>query len=468
VGPRSTVFGIYWRLAFWAVLIVWLPYRVAGDAPITANVLIAYAITAFSGWQLTELAAKGRRRYMLLFFYAYTYLFLGLSATAQIGANDFPREGSYDSITTLLALGIVAIGIAAYEIGERGFGGKPLPAMRRLRMPVNRVYLLWATSVVVSALLLYRSGGLEILFESRDAKELALRGSTNTTGYRGDDQAVGAIVNAAVTMPVFVTALMLVAVSRRQRVPPLILIGAITYCALVNNPLANARITFGTVAFAFVAVLMPSSPRSFRVQVLIVLASIVVLFPSADIWRYSSAHAPQLSPSTLRDQFTSNGDYGSFQTIQNGLLYVRQEGFQMGRQFSGVVGIAIPRRLWSDKPTATGLDVAESAGYQYQNLEAPLWLEGYVDGGILFTGLLLGVWGVLARRFDNCVDEVTDMAVFVPALAGYSMIILRGSLMPAVGPLALAVGIVLAARMLLRRVAKAPSSVHSISGQAEA
>jgi hypothetical protein len=86
----------------------------------------------------------------------------------------------------------------------------------------------------------------------------------------------------------------------------------------------------------------------------------------------------------------------------------------------------------------------------YNNLSAPLWAEMYLDFGLPGIAILFALYGWVLRRVDDLyLRRPTDFTILAASVvAGYSFIILRGSLLQAMGRL---FGIVLLLWLMSRK-----------------
>jgi hypothetical protein len=112
---------------------------------------------------------------------------------------------------------------------------------------------------------------------------------------------------------------------------------------------------------------------------------------------------------------------------------------QWGHQLLGSLLFFVPSSIWSAKPLATGIFLADYliANYSmwFTNLSAPLIAEGYLDfgpGGVVLYAAVMA-WLVvylnrLALRRNNWM--AFPMATYASV---FLMIVLRGSLMIALG-----------------------------------
>jgi hypothetical protein len=118
---------------------------------------------------------------------------------------------------------------------------------------------------------------------------------------------------------------------------------------------------------------------------------------------------------------------------------VSVHGLQWGHQLLGSLLFFVPSSLWSTKPLATGILLANYLINNYSmwftNLSAPIVAEGYLDFGYL--GVIAYAAGMAYFvRFLNALALRPGKWIALP-LATYAsillMIIMRGSLMIAMG-----------------------------------
>ena len=149
-----------------------------------------------------------------------------------------------------------------------------------------------------------------------------------------------------------------------------------------------------------------------------------------------------LSLSQFADQIEQHYfsiNYDSWANIYTAVEVVKVHGLQWGHQMLGSILFFVPSSLWTTKPMATGIFLGDYliANYSmwFTNLSAPLVAEGYLDFG--FFGVLLYAGGLAALvDFLNRVASRRDNYVMLPmAIYGsvFMMIVLRGSLMIAMG-----------------------------------
>ncbi len=434
-GNLGALAGV-WTGVTMAVIVPALLIRIT-PTPRESAWLWALVVTTIAGLRYAALIQSGRRRPVEMSFWVFTYVFLGLAPLVQMRTEQVPdtTKGA-DPTLNGPAMVVVVVGIAAFLAGLAISGslrggstaGAAVPIAREVD---RRRALLLGVAALMSAAYYIGTVGPSTLFSSRDNLAQAISARWQ--------EPIAAVVSAGAQMPALVAFIALAKVYQRRRDPfvltLLILVGVAL--AVVLNPIANARYTSGTAALAVAALFgLLSTPTRFRLVAVSAVAALVVLFPMLDLFRYSASG--ELKSAGPLDSLVSP-DYDSFAQINNTVLYVHREGATQGRQAAGVVLFWVPRKLWPDKPTDTGILLADFRGYKFKNLSAPLWCELYINGA--WPALVLGMaaLGAFARRADARIDatlrRTRSPGVLACILPFYLIILLRGSLLQAMSSL---------------------------------
>ena len=203
-----------------------------------------------------------------------------------------------------------------------------------------------------------------------------------------------------------------------------------------------------------------------------VIASAILIFPLADVWRHEGGSLTEriemdLSPA----EALVSKDFDQIVMLANGMEFVDRFGLSVGQQGTTSLLFFVPRSLWAGRSIDTGVLVGEwlvDNGIAPQpNLSAPLWLEGYVDFGIPGTIGIMFIFGVLCRHADEWFVRgesfrlVTSGSIIAPLLASYGFILLRGSLLATMSKLFV---MVLCWAFLARRERSRASSVSQDAG----
>ncbi|MES9525534.1 hypothetical protein [Streptomyces capoamus] len=445
-------------VAVWAVaLLVLLPGLVLQSGAQPSPALAAQGVVvAHTAVALVRVLTATTVRLVALGFWLFAYIWLGLAPLAQLATDTYPWAYRTGPGTALAAVAVVELGLLAHSAGaavaarrERARGAGPaLPApgpVERLlsrRLAPWRLLSLCGLALALAVLLIpAQPGGLSAYFTSRQA----LREAGAADG--SDGAFLSSLRNWSLSVPAFWALLGLLCVpcapagdrllrgARRLLLPLLLALNAV-----VNNPVSKPRFWVGTVLLTLLfTVGRLNRPRAFRTIAAALMATVLLVFPYSDYFRYSDRE--RFTVVSLSAQFTANGDYDAFQQVQTGVDYARDRGFAP-RNALGPALFPVPRSVWPDKPEDTGIALARYAGYDFLNLSAPLWIESYLWAGPPAVAAVFFLLGAAGRRMDDVRHRLRGRAgtlatLLVPAFAFYQIVFLRGSLLGIVGPLTL-------------------------------
>ncbi|MFH8632361.1 hypothetical protein ACH4CC_21230 [Streptomyces lydicus] len=448
------------------VLVVLLPLLVLRslDARFGAALAVQCVVVVHTGAALARVLTGVRARVIAFGFWLFSYVWLGLAPLAMLATDAYPRGFLVDADTAFVTTVLVETGLVAYSAGSALASWRSsrssvvLEPLLARRLAPGRVLLLCGVALLLAVVLIPGQGGLSAFFLSRQAANEAAA-QAEPSGSAGRAMAAWLL-----SVPAFWALVALVHVPRfkegdrvlrglRWLLLPLLL----AVNAVVNNPISQPRFWAGTVvlAVAFGASWL-RGPRAFRVGAAGVAAVVLVVFPYSDYFRYDKREPVRVV--SLAEQFTSNGDYDAFQQMETGVDYVRTHGFSPSAAL-GPPLFFVPRSAWPGKPDDAGILLARHAGYTFSNLSAPLWIESYMWAGFPSVIAVFGLIGAVGRRVDDLRHRLrrrpgTLAALLVPAFGFYQLVLLRGSLMAIVGPLALLVCIPL----LITRKSRRPSA----------
>jgi O-antigen polysaccharide polymerase Wzy len=431
-------------LAAWvcAALVIVFPILVIRYTPIPAATTWRglLVVTTISGLRYSWIVGAGIRRPYEMSFWVFTYVFLGLAPLAQLRMEQIPdTTPRVDPALNGAAIVIVVIGITSFAVGLAlaRTGGILGPRTTRAFAPAaaiapRRALLLAAFALLADAYYIGKVG-IGTLLSSRVELYDAVAANWQDP--------ISAVVSAVAAMSVLIAFVALVKVADQQPrrdwglVAVIVIVGVVL--ALTLNPITNARYTFGTAALAVAALFGLLATRTrFRLTAMSAVVALILVFPLLDAFRYSTQG--EFKSTSPLASFTSP-DYDAFAQINNTKLYTDRSGLTYGRQALGVVLFWVPRKLWANKPTDTGVLLANSRHYPFTNLSAPLWSELFVNGG--WPLLVIGMFGlgVIARRQDERIELTLQRArapgVLACILPFYLIILLRGSLLQAMSNL---------------------------------
>lgn len=414
--------------------------------------VITLVLMIWAGFRLSLLWVRGEPRLFDFFFWLFVYIFMGIAPTAQIrsGLVSTTTPGM-DNALDVPTAGVVALGVACYEIGrllwiwrEHARHGEREVAVR----PVSklRTIALYGVALVLSAYVLSRLGAT-LLLGSREAAAAAKEAAW-------PDPAMRELIFASGIYPLLVSVGALSQIRRstaslltRRRATVAAVFGAVILLMIVN-PIASARYTFGTVAFALAAFAgAVVTRRRARLTMLAVVGGFLFVFPILDAFRRPEGTA---SRAGFFDEYLANPDYDAFWQVANALSFSIDGLVVPMRQLMGSLLFWVPRAIWPTKPTGTGVLLAEYRGYTFDNLSAPMWAEALVNGGLVAVVIVFLLLGASLRAMDTRIRPAFARGG-VWALAGaifpaYMTILLRGSLLQATGALALTIACILVVR----------------------
>jgi hypothetical protein len=405
-------------------------------------VVLQEIIIVYASVRLAAVVVAGSRHPMQLGFWLFVYVWLGLAGLLQEAAGTNPflfLQSPADRTTGAL---IVLVGLIAYDAGNwlAHWRGQHATGLGDRVVSLSRTRIVAVVGLAALPLLIPKLGGISALFSSREAVSESL----NSQGAASSDSlaAVG-IYTALATVPMLLALLILLRSRSPHSLDKILLVVVVVANVFVNNPISNPRFWFGTICFA----LLYTSPRLRRPTLwrwlpVALLLLLIVGFPYADRYRYSV----QSSPVGVIDALTIKGDYDANAQVANAVAFVDANGHTDGHQIEGALLFWLPRSVWPDKAIDTGTLIGQFINFQNLNLSCPLWAEGYVDFGWLGVVALLGLVGYFSRRADWAFERQLDRrlagtalegptlaGILVPILAGYELLVLRGSLLEAMG-----------------------------------
>lgn len=451
-----------------AVLSVVMPVYLLAEIPDLGRSdawIVTLLIMIYGGVRLSVSWVSGRAHLFDFFFWIFGYIFMGLAPTAQIRANAISTTTpGIDAGLDVPTAGVVALGIACYEVA-RGLWilrqrSRPARAERAPRAvdPVRTV-ILATIGLAVSAYFVVQLGPAAAL-GSREAAFAAREA-------RWPEPATRAVVYAAAIYPLLIATGALAQLrrtARRRGARVAFLIAALAAAVvllLIVNPIASARYTFGTVAFAL-AVFAGAAVTQARARVTMLGAVVgfLFLFPIADAFRTDEVRVNRTS---FFGEYLANPDYDAFWQISNAISYWLDGLVQPARQFLGSILFWMPRAIWPDKPTDTSIVLAEYRGYSFDNLSAPLWAEALVNGGIIAVVVVFIALGIVLRAMDVRIVPAFAAggvwAIVGAVLPVYMTILMRGSLLQATG----ATTVMIACLLLVAGRSDSPGDEHSVA-----
>jgi oligosaccharide repeat unit polymerase len=404
-------------------------------------------IAVYTGVRLAGFLVSGNQRLYGFTFVLYCYLFMGLAPLVQLSRGLFPSVAPWvHEELNGLAIALVMTGIVAFEIGQglqrkrvaRNWSGLvgdtafvSEPVLSGARINERRLYVFIAASLALTLAFVLLVGSATFLQSRTQVFASIGEGVTNAS--------LAALMRSAVVgslLVAFAAAVSLTKIKRGTKRFGLIFVTVVLGLAsqfitnVVNAPRYLALVVLVGMLAAFG--IFRTRART-RISFGAALAGFLFIFPVLGGFRNSISFA----------SFTGNlesvllgGDYDSFAEINNSIAYVTKHGYSYGYQLLGDLFVWVPRSIWPTKPQSTSTLVAESMGYPFTNVSAPLWAELLVDFGLI--GVVVGfvLVGALLGRLDDQLVKRQQSGVFT-GIAGmvvpfYLLILLRGALLSTV------------------------------------
>lgn len=401
----------------------------------------ASAVTTFyASLHLVDLMRRGEVRPLNATYWLFSLVALGFAPMSQNALSKYPIFTQREFLTeaSLLVLAsLVAWHVGYWHVDQRSSGRRRSESVARM-ISTQRVAILTVLGLLGSAVYVYGLG-IEALFGSRQEVDEQL----TQQGLRGaGSEVTSGLLTVFGQIPIFVALVALtvrLAREKKERTPRtkawwlLLLIVNL----IVSNPVSSPRFWVVTVLLGVLLALPNLRARGFRILLVGSVVGAIVVFPYADIFRYSPENRPQVEDQSLTEVLATK-DYDQVAMFANGIWWVSARGSHTeGRQLLGAALFMVPREVWPDKPIDTGVEVGQALRTTNINLSSPLADELWVDFGA--GGMVIGfvALGFFARRADDIFvharapvrGAVLMVDIFVPIVAAYEFIVLRGSLL---------------------------------------
>ncbi|GAB3977171.1 hypothetical protein V1634_14450 [Plantactinospora veratri] len=341
-------------------------------------------------------------------FWAFVGVWVGFAPLLQIRDRrlpwpDLPLYQHYVTAQVILILAVTA-----YWAGY----ARRLPEPRqissgRLRVTVEKAIVLTGLALVMAVVCLPRTGGLAVRFTSRDDLQRAIE----QAGLRGGGDL--ALLGLFSTLPAATSVVALIlcllcwrnrgyADARARLILALATAVAVALNLVYNNPLTANRFSSFSVMLAAGLALVRLRRQRWRTLFSVgMLLGLAVLYPLANLFRNDRSRG------NLRlglDAYYT-WDFDGFQQTVNAAFYVDSQGHTWGHHLISALFFWVPRSLWEGKAIPAGNVVADSRGYEFQNLALPFWAEVFVEFSLVGVVVLFFCYGKLARRLDRALNS---------------------------------------------------------------
>ena len=438
--------------------------------PYDLSRLVCNGITQYAALRLALIAARGQPRFTLITFFVFIYVWAGLAPSAQLVAQNFPWKKLHRPDQATRGTLIMALAVAAYEMGRVGALLKPWrPPAWRIELNISRSAVIWLCVAAPVLLLLGVAslGSVGALFGTRARYDRAIGHLSRMRGL---------VTGAMIRSPAFV-AFMLSAhftlahwktLRRDNRRVMLFSTVAMALLNLAANfPGSLIRAWLSAVVLTPLFGLLRWRSLLAPAWVLGLSLSAIIVFPYLDAFRRAptlDAGIDALTITSVVDPMIHKGDYDVFQQTTNAVVYVERYGVDWGHNILSAVFFFVPRSIWPSKSSGTSVEVNGQLGYAETNLSVPLWMEAYVGFGWVGVVVLLGLYGFASARGEAAYLRLLAetgpprvTAVLLPFWGAYQFFILRGDLQNVLAfsamPMLL---LMITTRVRLRRQAPAP------------
>ncbi|HEY0248651.1 MAG TPA: hypothetical protein VGC45_10355 [Gryllotalpicola sp.] len=407
-----------------------VPLALSTFVTVTTGTVLLLLVGAYSGFRLVVVLFNGRDQVLQLFFWIFSWVFFGLAPVAQLFGGRWPWPGAVTPSVMITICALLLTSFVCYDLGILISWRADTAALAppRYLLSTRRLRIAAPLAILVCGVEILRVGPGSLLSGRQERAQAVALGATS-----GLDSVAAAVNAALMVTAVFVVAYLFIRAKRLGllRGWHLTLLLLIALTLFVSNPTSTARYRVAAVAAGLLlALLWPLGRVRMAYLGIGVLAGIAFLFPALNAFRRVGGTF-SIGGSVVSS--LQSGDYDAFQQIGNTVLYVQDVGHSYGRQLLTALLFFIPRSVWPGKSLDTGVIVAAHQGYAFTNLSAPLQAEAYIDGGfplviVLFVGFGL-LTGLFERRTRDASSASSFVALLVPLVAAYQLIVLRGSLL---------------------------------------
>jgi hypothetical protein len=211
---------------------------------------------------------------------------------------------------------------------------------------------------------------------------------------------------------------------------------------VTENPATEKRNALGPLYIALLLVAFPKLFSTWSRRMWLLVGGMVLIFPAITIFTHNHQAVGEVSLAQVSNQIVDHYfsiNYDSWANIYTAIEIAGGHGVQWGHQLLGSLLFFVPSSLWSAKPLATGIFLADyliaNYGMWFTNLSAPLIAEGYLDFGIAGVILYAGAAAFFVALLNKIALSRGRWVSYPAAVYGgvFLMIVLRGSLMIALG-----------------------------------
>jgi hypothetical protein len=403
------------------------------DGNASIAMVLAVCVTVYAGYRLSYLSFYSPRSFLQLTFWMFVYCWLGLAASVQLKADQFPWPTATDGDDLLWTEAAIVLGIAAYEVGIR-LRGKPgggRPTFFTLGRPsLPRFALLALACVALSSWAIYMQGGLGEVLQTR----YELKREATSSGRALSERLTYVTAQRVPPVVALLVGIYLLFAKypsrRKQRFVNVSVTALVLFNLVANYPPSLPRMFLGFIVVSISALILRKRTKLVPLFIVSMIVGLIVLFPYADYFRSQTGYSTS-DISAPTQKLIERSDYDGFQMVANTVKVVKDRGVSYGYNFLGAFLFFVPRSIWPEKPHGTGWMVGEVVGYSGLSLilSSPLWAEFYYSGGIFLTIVGFLAYGYMTGRAERQEFRSPTAAVFLAYAAGLQIFLLRGDLL---------------------------------------
>ena len=212
---------------------------------------------------------------------------------------------------------------------------------------------------------------------------------------------------------------------------------------ITQNPYTEKRNALGPVYMGMLLIGFQNWFTSSARRMLLLIFAMVLIFPASSIFTHNHQQTlgavsfSQFSDAIAEHYFSVN--YDSWANVYTAIEFVQAHGIQWGHQLLGSALFFVPSAIWTSKPLATGIFLANylinNYAMWFTNLSAPFVAEGYLDFGYLGVIAYGGATAVIVTLLNRLGARTDRWSAFPMAVYAsiFLMLVMRGSLMVAMG-----------------------------------
>jgi hypothetical protein len=213
--------------------------------------------------------------------------------------------------------------------------------------------------------------------------------------------------------------------------------------AVTENPYTEKRNALGPVYIGLLLIGFQNWFSTSTRRMLLLIGAMVLIFPASSVFTHnhqqslSAVSLSQFGDAIAEHYFSVN--YDSWANIYTAIEFVQVHSIQWGHQLLGSLLFFVPSAIWTTKPMASGIFLANYLISNYSmwftNLSAPFVAEGYLDFGYVGVVVFAGITAVIVAVLNSMAARHDRWAAFPMAVYGsvFLMLAMRGSLMIAMG-----------------------------------